>query len=711
MFAKDDQMGTFIKLILVFALLMVVTIMGLGLYLFTHSQTLIAKETSKDSLYRLERMRDYLETSTLKRYEEVFQDKIVSTAYRKNDGLGYLLNDRSGHLGSKFLDLHNELRNTVLTQSGLSNMAVHFVDSGFTVDANYIYEKVDHFNDAAFISQLDSSVMQRWMKREDGAGNEVLTYVQALPFGATLQQARGYFYVDVSLNYVSSLLDEMRGSPEESFYIVGSDGQLLLSGAQGMEIEAGTADWLAGSSAMVQLMEEGEQTAVWAYSPAALSSNGWGFAVARPLDSLLLESKKFRQHLVVASLIAGLIAIIISLFASRRFYVPLKRIAVKIQSLNHSLEKARLLKLIHGDVGEGGVDRYGEGGVDRYGEGANLATVYIRIRSGELTPAMLGATWNGKPFRWEVASISQEELAVLLIMDEQEENPEERTRRALQLLQANLRGHCAFGAGFGSIARMPQDVAESYREAKSAARYCFLFGGEAIIGVHDIAGRGGAIANMNFERFESSIHAADMEAVEQYLEGFEGLLIERDYSIETAEWAFMQLTVCLHHMVLHYKLADRMEIPDLQQMLRGGTLHEGLQQVAGSCRQITTFLNHTAHHMHAETISAIQEYIDKHLDEDIYLDLVAEYVSFSPSYISKLFVEVLNMPFIEYLNRTRLEAAARLLREGNESVTNIARKVGYGNVQYFCTKFKAKYNLTPNQYRKTAWAKVEAEAT
>src|SRR5690606_23198199 len=154
--------------------------------------------------------------------------------------------------------------------------------------------------------------------------------------------------------------------------------------------------------------------------------------------------------------------------------------------------------------------------------------------------------------------------------------------------------------------------------------------------------------------------------------------VDGDALIETAEWAFMQLTVSLRRAVLHYHLADRMtDLPDALLALQRGTLREGLQQVEASCRRIITCLNSGSDHMHADTIRTIQQYIESHLHEDISLDRAAELVSFSPSYISKLFVEVLRVPFIEYLNRVRLEHAAAMLRDGSDSVTVIAGRVGY----------------------------------
>jgi AraC-like DNA-binding protein len=62
----------------------------------------------------------------------------------------------------------------------------------------------------------------------------------------------------------------------------------------------------------------------------------------------------------------------------------------------------------------------------------------------------------------------------------------------------------------------------------------------------------------------------------------------------------------------------------------------------------------------------------------------------------------MNESFTEYVTRMRLEKAARLLEEDDRlSVMEIASLVGYRNVQYFHVKFKARFGITPVQYRQT----------
>lgn len=93
-------------------------------------------------------------------------------------------------------------------------------------------------------------------------------------------------------------------------------------------------------------------------------------------------------------------------------------------------------------------------------------------------------------------------------------------------------------------------------------------------------------------------------------------------------------------------------------------------------------------------------FISNHYTDDISLEMVAENVHVSPYYLSHLFREELGITFIEYLTRTRVENAKRLLTNGRMSVSEVAREVGYDDAGYFSRVFKKLTGITPATYKK-----------
>ena len=74
----------------------------------------------------------------------------------------------------------------------------------------------------------------------------------------------------------------------------------------------------------------------------------------------------------------------------------------------------------------------------------------------------------------------------------------------------------------------------------------------------------------------------------------------------------------------------------------------------------------------------------------------------SPHYVSQVISQDLNTTFYELLNRRRIEAAKRRLRETpDETVLAIAMDVGFNSKSAFHAAFRRVTGMTPSDYRKT----------
>lgn len=101
-----------------------------------------------------------------------------------------------------------------------------------------------------------------------------------------------------------------------------------------------------------------------------------------------------------------------------------------------------------------------------------------------------------------------------------------------------------------------------------------------------------------------------------------------------------------------------------------------------------------------DTISRIIYYINFNYKENITLNSVAEKFNYTPQNISILFKKCLGKTFHKYLTEIRLENAVHLLLNSDKKVIDISLECGFPNEMAFINKFKQKYNMTPNTYRK-----------
>ena len=79
---------------------------------------------------------------------------------------------------------------------------------------------------------------------------------------------------------------------------------------------------------------------------------------------------------------------------------------------------------------------------------------------------------------------------------------------------------------------------------------------------------------------------------------------------------------------------------------------------------------------------------------------VAKYIHTNTAYLSRVFKKEMGIGVSEYMNRLRMEQAARLLRETNIRVSDVAEKVGIEDARYFSSLFKRYTGTSPSLYRK-----------
>lgn len=98
-------------------------------------------------------------------------------------------------------------------------------------------------------------------------------------------------------------------------------------------------------------------------------------------------------------------------------------------------------------------------------------------------------------------------------------------------------------------------------------------------------------------------------------------------------------------------------------------------------------------------IRQIHSFIEQHLQEDVSLTRVGEYVYLHPVYLSRLYKKETGESLSSYISRVRMEKAALLLTTTNKKVSDISEEVGYQKTQYFIRLFKEYYDVTPQVYR------------
>lgn len=112
----------------------------------------------------------------------------------------------------------------------------------------------------------------------------------------------------------------------------------------------------------------------------------------------------------------------------------------------------------------------------------------------------------------------------------------------------------------------------------------------------------------------------------------------------------------------------------------------------------------------SSTINQVIAYLAEHMGDGLREVDAARYAGMEPSAFSRFFRRHAGLPFIQYLNRLRVNRACELLTNGEQSITEICYECGFNNVSNFNRQFLALKAMPPSQFRRVHRAQDEFEA-
>ncbi|MBR0902057.1 helix-turn-helix transcriptional regulator [Bradyrhizobium liaoningense] len=95
-------------------------------------------------------------------------------------------------------------------------------------------------------------------------------------------------------------------------------------------------------------------------------------------------------------------------------------------------------------------------------------------------------------------------------------------------------------------------------------------------------------------------------------------------------------------------------------------------------------------------------WIDDHSQSEVDLEQAARQVGLSPFHFLRLFSSVLGVTPHQYLVRSRLRHAARLLADEDIAVTDVAYDVGFGDLSNFVRTFHRAAGVSPTKFRQAS---------
>ncbi|MBR2616288.1 MAG: AraC family transcriptional regulator [Clostridia bacterium] len=179
--------------------------------------------------------------------------------------------------------------------------------------------------------------------------------------------------------------------------------------------------------------------------------------------------------------------------------------------------------------------------------------------------------------------------------------------------------------------------------------------------------------------------------------------VETYYEADGADpWEYIWVGFTASDRVRFFR-EDVIYLPEARRLFEGmrtlcGTERGTTERICAYLWELFSFLQSRSR-PGTSRVAMAESILRAELSSALTVSEVAARVGMDRSHFSTLFKRETGLAPKEYLQRVRLEEAARLLSRGH-SVTVTALSVGYGDVYVFSKMFKRRFGVSPSEYKK-----------
>lgn len=210
-------------------------------------------------------------------------------------------------------------------------------------------------------------------------------------------------------------------------------------------------------------------------------------------------------------------------------------------------------------------------------------------------------------------------------------------------------------------------------------------------------------AKVNPEIIQGFLREGKREEIEEFLNGYLTGVKEALESRLFRDYLLLNIRfTTLHYMeMLGISQQDSLPEEDYAKVREAAAdsrnIYDYVQELL---ERALTFRDQESENQNKRVLKRGLEYIEENFSEDsLSLNGVAGAIGVSGNYFSSVFSQEMQMTFIEYVTKKRMEKAKKLLRQTEKHSGEIAAEVGYKDPHYFSFVFKKTVGITPREYR------------
>ena len=246
---------------------------------------------------------------------------------------------------------------------------------------------------------------------------------------------------------------------------------------------------------------------------------------------------------------------------------------------------------------------------------------------------------------------------------------------------------------------------ERYNEIKKAYRYVYIYNYSNVFTYEDIKifdNNSPGLGRDFVSNINSLINLEQYEELKNYVMERKEEVRRLSLSYDYTQNFLMQIMHCISNAYSDKEIKSNTEGMSslVYDFAKIESMDQCIEWIVKCIEKYEEYVSKKGLAIDQNYIESIVEYIHENVGKAS-LTHVAETFHISTSHLSRIFKSHMSVNFSEYVTSCRLEKAAEILQsDNNETIAEIAKKLGYETPNYFSKRFKEVYQLTPAMYRK-----------
>ncbi|MFC5407536.1 AraC family transcriptional regulator [Cohnella soli] len=543
--------------------------------------------------------------------------------------------------------------------------------------------------------------------------------------------------INVSSDWVDRTMNGKSGEDGNKMYILDAEGRVVSGNPEYPFMKEMSGEPFMrsirsdGAKDGYIIGEAGGTKSVVAY--LHLSSCDWVYIQETPYRQIIAKVDKLRTNTMLTSLIILVTGLLVSLLIFQLFYRPVNKIVSRLRKLeSQSQESVHTLKqhflrewVSKQDKADPKTLR---NKIDEYGIKVDLIdgdVLLVLLKIDEykkhyenyghkdrqlLQYALLNVAEEVCSRTFAMETVKMNDGQVLLILDVSAESEKDDTRikvmKSLAETQESIKEYLKISVSIviGSLTQSDEGIVAHYNELLEASLHTFIYGRGCIIDTGEVAGfksnrleypdqqekalieqlMSGKI-NECKSTYLDTIRDSHSQPYSVFMMNVTRLLYAIDSAVETIQSNGM-LSFHASFVKLIYDGSE--------------TLDELNEKVLELLDKIDSLLKSRKNTNSDILIHKIVELIHTdYMNPDLSVEYFANMIKMSPTHLSRLFKQHTPETINGYTNRVRMEKAKELLGNTDDTIDQIALKVGFSSTTYFFKCFKKYYGVTPGELR------------